>query len=81
MTSALYLYVHTQAWGMSEARYSSGQKTADGVGNEEACAFPVDIAEDAVVRRLNQVSDPASGALWVVRVRASSSPSLQWRVY
>ena len=58
MTSALYPYVHTQAWGMSDARYSSGQKTVDGVGDVGACAFPVAVAEDVGARLLNQVFGP-----------------------
>ena len=55
MTLALYPYVHTQAWGRSDARKSSGQKTVDRVGDKGACAFPVAVAEDVAVRRLNQV--------------------------
>jgi len=60
MTSALYPYVHTQACGMSNARYSSGQKTVDGAGaadvglEEGPCACPVSVAEDRLVRRVNK---------------------------
>lgn len=57
MTSALYPYVHTQACGMSGARYSSGQKTVDGSGGaidagleEGPCACAVAVAEDLSVR-------------------------------
>lgn len=74
MTSALYPYVHTQAWGMSDVRYSSGQKTVDGVSDKEACSSPVAVAEDAGVRRLNQVFRPLeffSGLLAAVAAFAS----------
>lgn len=72
MTSALYPYVHTQARGMSRARYSSGQKTVDGaddgageddVGLEERpeegrCACAVSVAGDLAVRRLSKNPRP-----------------------
>lgn len=54
----MYPYFHTQAWGISEARYSSGQKMVGGAGNGRACAFPITVAEDTGVRRLNQDFGP-----------------------
>lgn len=58
ITSALYPYVHTQACGMSTARYSLGQKTAgDGVELEEGpCACSA--AKDGPARRLNRELSP-----------------------
>jgi hypothetical protein len=58
MTSALYPYVHTQACGMSAARYSSGQKTVagggDDAGPEGGCACSALVDSDLAVRRLNK---------------------------
>jgi hypothetical protein len=59
MTSALYPYVHTRAYGMSKARYSSGQKTVDGGGDdawlvEGPCVRSVSVAKDLPVLRQNK---------------------------
>lgn len=80
MTFASYPYVHTQAWGMSDARNSSGQKTVDGVGDEGACAFPVAVAEDAAVGRLNQVFGPLDffgGSLSLLALAAAAASASQ----
>ena len=66
MTSALYPYVHILAWGISDTRYSSGQKTFGVAGDVSS---PVSVG--LVLAFRNPKND-----LMSLRRRAVSSSSL-----